>query len=50
MVGEIVMKETDFLNDLWSGTNNSNTSLQDGIDWTESRHLEEIREVRQNVI
>ena len=41
------MKETDFLNDLWSGTHTSNPSFQDAIDWTERRHLEEIREVRQ---
>lgn len=47
MVGEIVMKETDFLNDWWSGTHTSNPSFQDAIDWAERRHLEEIREVRQ---
>ena len=48
MVGEIVVKETDFLNDWWSGTHTSNPTFQDAIDWTERRHLEEIREVRQN--
>ena len=47
MVGEIVMKETDFLNDWWSGTQTSNPTFQDAIDWTERRRLEEIREVRQ---
>lgn len=47
MVGEIVMKETDFLNDCWSGTHTSNPSFQDAIDYAERRHLEEIREVRQ---
>lgn len=41
------MKETDFLNDWWSGTHTSNPSFQDAIDWTERRHLKEIREVRQ---
>lgn len=41
------MKETDFLNDWWSGTHTSNPSFQDAIDWAEQRHLEEIREVRQ---
>ena len=42
------MKETDFLNDWWSGTQHtSNPSFQDAIDWAERRHLEEIREVRQ---
>ena len=35
MVGEIVMKETDFLNDWWSGTHTSNPSFQDAIDRTE---------------
>ena len=48
MVGEIVMKEIDFLNDWWSGTHTSNPSFQDAIDWAERRCLEEIREVRQN--
>ena len=43
MVGEIVMKETDFLNDWWSGTQTSNPSFQDAIDWAERRRLEEIR-------
>ena len=47
MVGEVVMKETDFLNDWWSGTQTSNPTFQDAIDWVERRHLEEIREVRQ---
>ena len=47
MVGEIVMKEIDFLNDWWSGTHTSNPSFQDVIDWAEQRRLEEIREVRQ---
>ena len=41
------MKETDFLNDWWSGTHTSNPLFQDAIDWAERRHLEEIREVRQ---
>ena len=41
------MKETDFLNDWWSGTQTSNPSFQDAIDWAERRCLEEIREVRQ---
>ena len=41
------MKETDFLNDQWSGTHTSNPSFQDAIDWAERRRLEEIREVRQ---
>ena len=47
MVGEIVIKETDFLNDWWSGTHTSNPTFQDAIDWAERRRLEEIREVRQ---
>ena len=47
MVGEIVMKETDFLNDWWSGTPTSNPSFQDAIDWAERGHLKDIREVRQ---
>lgn len=50
MVGEIVMKEIDFLDDWWSGTHTSNPSFQDAIDWAEQRRLEEIREVRQNAI
>ena len=41
------MKETDFLNDWWSGTHTSNPSFQDAIDQAERRHVEEIREVRQ---
>ena len=41
------MKETDFLNDWWSGTHTSNPSFQDAIDWTERRRLKDIREVRQ---
>ena len=41
------MKETDFLNDWWSGTHTSNPSFQDAIDWAERRHLKDIREVRQ---
>ena len=47
MAGEIVMKETDFLNDYWSGTHTSNPSFQDAIDWAERRRLKDIREVRQ---
>ena len=47
MVGEIVVKEIDFLNDWWSGTHTSNPTFQDAIDWTEQRSVEEIREVRQ---
>ena len=47
MVGEIVMKEIDFLNDWWSGTHTSNPSFQDAIDWAERRCLKDIREVRQ---
>ena len=41
------MKETDFLNDQWSGTHTSNPSFQDAIDWAERRRLKDIREVRQ---
>ena len=41
------MKVTDFLNDWWNSLNTSNPTFQDAIDWTERRHLEEIREVRQ---
>ena len=29
------MKETDFLNDWWSGTHTSNLTFQDAIDWAE---------------
>ena len=47
MVGEIVMKETDFLNDWWSGTHTSNLTFQDAIDRAERGHLKDIREVRQ---
>ena len=47
MVGEVVMKETDFLNDWWSGTHTSNPTFQDAIDWAERGHLKDIREVRQ---
>ena len=41
------MKETDFLNDWWSGTRTSNPTFQDAIDWTERGYLKDIREVRQ---
>ena len=41
------MKVTDFLNDWWNSSNTSNPTFQDAIDWAERRHLEEIREVRQ---
>ena len=44
------MKETDFLNDWWNSSNTANPTFQDAIDWAERRHLEEISEVRQNVI
>ena len=41
------MKEIDFLNDWWNGSNTSNPSFQDAIDWAGRRQLEEIREVQQ---
>ena len=41
------MKETYFLNNWWSGTHTSNPTFQDAIDQAERRHLQEIREVRQ---
>lgn len=47
MVGGLVMKEIDFLNDWWSGTHTSNPSFQDAIDWAERKYMGEIREVRQ---
>ena len=41
------MKATDFLNDWWNGTHTSNPSIQDVLDWSERKHIEEMRNLRQ---